>query len=72
MNYTRKLREGGWAMFVDTEKGYGYFEHDVVGDGGGLWFRNRTLTDFDGRHLLPVEVQTALRRDGFFVSDDFV
>ena len=48
----------------------GYFEHDVHGEGGGLWFTNGELTDYDGVYFLPKDVATAIRSLGYTVPED--
>jgi hypothetical protein len=55
---------------------YGYFEHDVHGEGGGLWFERHDsgaweLSDYDGCSSLPKSVWMTLRNAGFVVSSDF-
>lgn len=55
---------------------YGYFEHDVQGEGGGLWFEKTpegqwALTDYDGVFTLPRSIVLTLRTAGFIVSADF-
>lgn len=74
-NYTVTLREGKWEVKVSPTTGYGYFEHDDYGEGGGLWFEDQagtlSLADFDGRMVLPKDVGTALRGAGYNVDDIF-
>lgn len=74
------LRKGKWEVKVDTGARYGFYEHDDQGEGGGLWFevdaeksngRNLSLTDYDGRAVLPRGVADALREAGFVVDEDF-
>ena len=62
---------------IDLAAGYGYFEHNELGDGcgGGLWFGQQgddslTLSDYDGVAILPQEVGEALRAAGFAVGDE--
>jgi len=42
---------------------YGYFEHNEYGEeiGGGLWFEDGALVDYDGTFELPMEVLIELR-----------
>lgn len=49
---------------------YGYFEHEEYGEelGGGLWFENNELIEFDGVMLLPDEVADILQSLGFKVD----
>ena len=37
----------------------------------GLWFENRTLTDFDGLFSLPEQAKKLIRLNGFHVPNDF-
>ncbi len=51
-----------------TVDGYrGYFEHDLLGEdhGGGLWFENKSLTDYDGVYDLPKEIVDFLIEKGY-------
>ncbi len=50
---------------------YGYWEFKDGSEGGGLWFENNELVDFDGHYLLPAKVVTALRDHGCIVDDTF-
>jgi hypothetical protein len=56
----------------------GWFEHNELGDeyGGTLWFEDDgTLYDYDGVYMVPLEVLTALKAEGFNVErmeDDHV
>ncbi len=44
-----------------------WFEHLEHGDecGGGLWFEDRELIDYDGVGVLPLEIVDALESMGF-------
>ena len=49
----------------------GAFEHKVYGDeyGGGLWFENKELYDYDGiPGYVPREICDALEKEGFDMS----
>ncbi len=49
----------------------GWFEDKELGDelGGGLWFEaDGTLYDYDGVYMVPLEVLSALKADGFDVE----
>ena len=49
----------------------GWFEHHEYGDeyGGMLWFEDDgTLYDYDGVYMVPLEVLTALKAEGFNVE----
>jgi len=56
---------------LDTSKGW--FEHHIFGDeqGGGLWFENDELIDYDGVYSLPEDVITGIKELGFIVSENF-
>jgi len=66
MDY-QKIKIGKYEIYIDAEKQYGYYEHDVFGEdmGGGLWFENNTLVDYDGLSTLPVEVIKGIQELGF-------
>jgi len=60
----------------DQSKGmphrHGWFEHNEYGDefGGGLWFKDDVLVDYDGiGGYLPTEILDALAAEGFNVDD---
>lgn len=61
-NYDKKLDHKKFTVQIDTQHQYGWFEHEVYGDeaGGGLWFENNELVDFDGMMVLPEEVGEAI------------
>ena len=65
-----KSADGKFEIGIDPDGSYGYFEHEVYGDelGGGLWFENGELVDFDGCCVLPREVGEALVKEGFTVD----
>lgn len=62
-NYNLDISTKDFEIKVDTNAGYGYFEHNELGDevGGGLWFIGNELTDYDGVFELPKQVEQALR-----------
>jgi hypothetical protein len=64
-DYTQTLREGRWEVKMSPTTHYGYYEHDIQGEGGGLWFDGNKLRDFDGRSCLPRDVATALLKAGY-------
>lgn len=75
-NISIKCNKGG-VIEVDTVAAYGYFERLDGSEGGGLWFERceigskmLELVDYDGMAILPMRVITALRENGFYVSDD--
>lgn len=69
-SFTQKAREGKWEVFIDPAAGRGYFEHDDFGEGGGLWFEDQELIDYDGVFALRAEVATAIRSLGYIVDKD--
>lgn len=66
-----RLNDGTHDIGVDTQAQYGYFERASDGEGGGLWFDNKALTDYDGVWELPMSVIAALRGAGLTVDVDF-
>ena len=73
MNYTKTTIKK-FEVGIDKNKQYGYFEHEYYGEelGGGLWFENDELVDFDGCYFLPIEVAKAIKKLGFKVNlNDF-
>ena len=73
-NFTLKTQVGKYEVQIDPVAMYGYFEHEELGDqaGGGLWFENKELMDYDGMATLPLAVIEAIRQLGFTVSEEFV
>lgn len=67
-NYSLAAKEGKWEVKISPTTQYGYYEHDVYGEGGGLWFSNGELTDFDGRSCLPRDVAKAVISLGYKVD----
>lgn len=62
--YTQHDEGVHWETHVSPSTLYGWFEHKVHGGDGGLWFGPRDdgtpgimLIDFDGRAVLPIEVE---------------
>lgn len=67
-NYTLRATEGKWEVVVSPTTKYGYFEHSVHGEGGGLWFdKDKRVEDYDGVGILPKDVVKALRSLGYIV-----
>ena len=56
-----KAKLGKWEVTILENGRRGYFEHDVHGEGGGLWFTGMELTDQDGTYVLPLNVARVLR-----------
>ena len=71
-NFDKRIQAGKFDVQVDTAAQYGYFEHDHYGDecGGGLWFEDNTLVDYDGVAILPSDVAAGLRSMGMVVPAD--
>lgn len=69
-NFDQNLDTEKFEVRIDTVAGRGYFEHNELGDecGGGLWFTDKELTDYDGVSVLPGEVEDALRNAGYTVE----
>jgi len=55
-----------FTIYMHSDGDYGFFEHDEYGDGcgGGLWFEDKELVDYDGVAMLPQEVWFALKELG--------
>jgi hypothetical protein len=70
-NFTEHAKVGKWAVMVDPDSNYGYFEPESGIEGGGLWFDGKELMDFDGRYELPADVAAALEQLGYIVGEDF-
>jgi hypothetical protein len=64
---------GKFEVVINTAEQRGYFEHEHYGDGvgGGLWFEDKNLTDYDGVFELPSEVIAAIRELGYTVAKEF-
>lgn len=73
-NFDKRTQSGKFDVQVDSGAQYGYFEHTHYGDecGGGLWFKDNALIDYDGVAALPMAVVTGLRDMGFTVADEFI
>jgi hypothetical protein len=72
-DYNLTAREGKFEVHISASTHYGYFEHaDRGGDrGGGLWFEDNNLIDYDGVAVLPHAVIKAVRSLGYEVEDIF-
>lgn len=69
-NFTLKAKVGQWEVLIDPKANYGYFEHDIHGEGGGLWFEGTELVDYDGVFALEADVANAIRSLGYTVDSD--
>ena len=57
---------GNFEVALANDGEYGYFEHNELGDesGGGLWFKDGAIYDYDGVAELPSEVVVELENRG--------
>jgi hypothetical protein len=72
-NFDKKTQVGKWSIDIDSERQYGFFEHDDYGEGGGLWFVDNMLVDYDGVYELPDNVIKGIEDLGFnadYAKDD--
>ena len=60
----------GWTVCYNEADSYAWFERDSDGTGGGLWFDNGALVDYDGVACLPAAVADAVRQLGLTVPAD--
>lgn len=60
----------GWTVCYNEADSYAWFERDSDGTGGGLWFDNGALVDYDGVACLPAAVADAVRLLGLTVPAD--
>ena len=76
-NFSQKVQIGVWEVQVDPDEGYGYFERETDGAGGGLWFDvdaalgKLSLVDYDGVCALHSDVVKAIRELGHVVGPEF-
>ena len=66
--YTVKLEDAKWTVEISPSTQYGYFENNINGNGGGLWFEDNQLVDFDGMFDLPKSVFNMLVGAGYDLS----
>ena len=70
---SKELGEHNWSMtfFINESGDYGRIEFDA-GDAGfeeiGLWFNDKTLTDYDGVFEIPHQSVTMLKELGYDMS----
>lgn len=66
---------GRWHVTVRPHRdpinrnNHGYFENNMTGAGGGLWFSGHRLIDYDGVCELPSTVKTILADLGFILDE---
>ena len=71
----RVINTDNFEVGIHNDNKTGWFHHHKYGDefGGGLWFENNKLTDYDGiSDFLPLEVVVAIIIFGFVVTDEFL
>lgn len=63
----RWAEEGDWSVFVNESGVPTMFEHHQLGDeaGGGLWFEEKVLTDYDGVYSLDPGVISICEQLGY-------
>ena len=61
---------GNYEVALATNGTYGYFEHNELGEelGGGLWFKDGAIYDYDGVYELPSEVVVELENRGVDIT----
>ena len=61
---------GNFEVALATDGTYGYFEHNELGEelGGGLWFKDGAIYDYDGVYELPSEVVVELENRGVDIT----
>lgn len=70
--YTKRFEVGIHDYTDGMLYRHGWFEHNDYGDeyGGGLWFQDDELVDYDGiAGYLPEEILDALEAEGFDVKE---
>ncbi len=68
--YRDTVAVGKYEVTLTVDGTYGYMEHKVRGELGGLWIDNDVLVDYDGCFILPMPVVEALRQQGVTVPAD--
>lgn len=64
-NFDKVITVRKWETAIDQNAQYGCFEHDDYGEGGGLWFEDDVLVDYDGVYELPLDVIEGIEKLGF-------
>lgn len=69
----QNIQTENFTLYFGDSETQAYFEHDRLGDncGGGLWFDEDGLMDYDGVFSLPQEVTNKLRELGIPVDTIF-
>ena len=70
----RVINTDNFEVGIHNDNKTGWFYHHKYGDefGGGLWFENNKLTDYDGiSDFLPDEVIEAIVNFGFNIPYEF-
>jgi hypothetical protein len=69
-NFAHTAKSGQWEVKIDARAQYGYFEHEVLGEGGELWFVDGDLIDYDGVPALPKTVRAMINTLGFTTTEE--
>lgn len=69
-SFNKRLQTRNFTIEIADADSYAYFEHDRVGEdrAGGMWFKDKALTDYDGVFELPKEVIKAMQAEGYDMS----
>ena len=59
--FTQEAQAGNWKVYVSPSTNYGYFENQITGTQGGIWFKGIMVVEYDGVFELPKNVVKALR-----------
>ena len=75
-SFDKKTENDRYTVAVSTIDRYGYFQNNITGTEGGLWFERLeggvlALVDYDGVFELPREVVQTLRDMNLVVAEDF-
>ena len=68
----KTINTARFEVGIHDDRKHGWFEHHEHGDeyGGGLWFDDGVVVDYDGiSGYLPTEILDALQAEGFNVDD---
>ena len=69
-DFNMQIQAPRHTIGIDAAAQYGYFENDRTGSGGGLWFSDGELVDYDGVAVLPRSVAEAIAEAGFKVPEE--
>jgi len=68
----KTINTARFEVGIHDDRKHGWFEHNEYGDeyGGGLWFKDNELVDYDGiAGYLPAEILDVLEAEGFNVDE---